>query len=98
VDPEWPESGRVEWDSTPHGPGHTRETVRGGVVVEVDDPRVRGLRTVVYDGAELTVEFEYTLKGGNPFVGWFVKRALRDSLRRTLQRFAIERRADTQPP
>ncbi|MEA2126801.1 MAG: hypothetical protein QOI80_3583 [Solirubrobacteraceae bacterium] len=94
VDPEWPAAGRVEWESTPHGPGRTRETALSDGATTVEDERVRGTRTVAYDGETLHVTFEYVLKGGNPLVGFFVRRALRDSLQRTLQRFAVERRGD----
>ncbi len=42
----------------------------------------------------LEVSLQYELKAANPVVGFFVRRALRDSLRRTLARFANERQAD----
>ena len=97
VDPEWPAGGRVEWESTPHGPGRTRETALGGGAVRVEDPRLRGTRTVRYDGEKLHVALDYELKA-NPLVSFFVRRALRDSLQRTLRRFAAERRGDLELP
>jgi hypothetical protein len=92
-DPEWPEAGVVIWDSTRHGGGRTREEVAGPDVVEIETEQLRGRRTVRFDDDTIEVELEYELKRGNPVVGFFVKRALRDSLGRTLARFAIEREA-----
>ena len=94
VDPAWPVSGSVIWESTPHGPGTTRETALGGGAVRVEDPRMIATRTVHFADDVLHVTLEYKLTGANPIVGFFVKRALRDSLRRTLARFARERQAD----
>lgn len=96
ADPEWPEAGRVQWASTPHGPGRTRETALGDGRVAVEDERLRGTRTVVYENEQLLVTLDYTLKQGNPLFGFFIRRALRDSLRRTVERFAVERRADAE--
>jgi uncharacterized membrane protein len=94
VEPEWPASGRVEWESTPHGPGRTRETALGAGAVRVEDPRMTATRTVRFADDRLQVTLEYELKGANPVVRFFVRRALRDSLQRTLRRFAAERRGD----
>jgi uncharacterized membrane protein len=94
VDPAWPASGDVLWDSTPHGPGRTRETALGGGAVRVEDARMTGTRTVSFADDALHVTLEYELTAVNPIVGFFAKRALRDSLRRTLTRFARERQAD----
>jgi hypothetical protein len=94
ADPEWPADGRVEWESTPHGPGRTRETALGDGAVRVEDERMTATRTVRYADDRLHVTLAYELKGANPFVGFFVRRALRDSLERTLARFAAERRGD----
>jgi Arc/MetJ family transcription regulator len=94
VDQGWPAGGYVEWESTPHGPGRTRETAVGDGAVRVEDASMSATRTVRYDGDRLQVTLEYELKGANPFVGLFVRRALRDSLQRTLGRFAAERRGD----
>ena len=94
VDPGWPASGRVVWDSTPHGPGRTRETALGDGAVRVEDERLIATRTVRFADDVLEVTLDYQFKSTNPLVGFFVKRALRDSLRRTLARFAAERQAD----
>ncbi|MEA2467461.1 MAG: hypothetical protein QOJ57_1587 [Thermoleophilaceae bacterium] len=96
VDPDWPRSGRVDWDSTPAGAGRTRETARGDNVVSVEDTTLRGTRAVRYDGDRLHVTLEYELKEAKPVPAFFIRRALRDSLQRTLRRFAVERRADVE--
>lgn len=94
VEGGWPESGRADWESTPAGAGRTRETARGGGVVSVEDATLRGTRYVRYDGERLHVTLEYELKDAKPVPALFIRRALRDSLQRTLRRFAVERRAD----
>jgi hypothetical protein len=105
---EWPEVGaRLVWDSPPLGRGRVVERVlayevRSGQSVEVEDQRLHGTQTVTFepegDGVRVTVVLEYRLKERGPFT-WlidplFVRRALRDSLRRTVDRFAHERRAE----
>ena len=94
VDEGWPERGRVDWESNPGGAGRTRETARGGGVVSVEDPTLRATRVVRYDGGRLHVTLEYELKDAKPVPAFFIRRALRDSLNRTLRRFAVERQAD----
>ena len=61
-----------------------------------------GTQTVTFepgaDGVEVALELEYELKQRNVFTPLtdvlFIRRALRDSLRRSLTRFAHERRSD----
>jgi hypothetical protein len=90
-DPEWPESGTLVWDSTRHGGGRTREVALGGDVVEIETEQLRGRRTVRFADDAIEVELAYALKTVNPVVDFlFVRRALRDSLRRTVRRFGIE--------
>jgi uncharacterized membrane protein len=105
---DWPREGaRVRWTSSPDGRGLVDERVvryevRSGQTVEVEDPRIRGRQTVTFtpkpDGvSEMKLELEYRLKGAsvfNPLVGFFVKRAFSDSLRRTLGRFKRELRGE----
>jgi hypothetical protein len=102
---EWPEVGaRLLWDSRPQGRGRVAERVtayepRGGQTVEVEDERLHGTQTVTFepDGAQVRVSLtlQYRLKSANPLVDLlFIRRALRDSLRRTLTRFGHERRAE----
>ena len=102
---EWPQAGaRLLWDSRPQGRGRVLERVvayepRSGQELAVEDTKLLGTQVVAFepDGNEVRVSLtlEYTLKDGNPVVELlFVRRAVRDSLRRTLTRFANERRAD----
>src|SRR4051812_1119164 len=98
VEGGWPAVGaRAVWDSTPAGRGRVSERVveyepGRGQTLEVDDPRMRGTQRVEFvpldDGTEVRLELEYELKEGNlltPLVDLlFIRRALRDALRRTL--------------
>ncbi len=100
----WPEAGaRVLWDSRPGGRGRVMERVRAhrageGQVVEVDDERLRATQTVAFaargDDVLVTVEQEYELKDVRFPTSLFVRRALADSLRRTMHRYRIERISD----
>jgi len=102
---EWPQVGaRLLWDSRPQGRGRVLELVvayepRSGQTVEVEDEKLAGVQTVVFepDGDEVRVNLtlEYSLKEGNRLLDLlFVRRALRESLNRTVTRFAHERRAE----
>lgn len=108
VEGDWPEAGsRVIWDSTAAGRGRVIERViehepGGGQSLEVEDPRLRGTQRIRFerleDGIEIGLELEYELKQRTPLQPvvdvLFIRRALRDSLRRTLVRFSHELRAD----
>ena len=108
---EWPAVGaRSVWESRPGGRGRVVERVtayeaRVGQTVAVEDERLRGAQTVSFepgpDGVEVALELEYELKQRNPLTpltdALFIRRALRDSLKRSLLRFARERRGDMQP-
>jgi hypothetical protein len=108
VEGGWPRvGGRVVWDSTPAGRGRVTERVveyeaRRGQTLEVDDPRMRGTQRVEFvpgeDGCEVRLALDYELKERNPLTPvvdlLFIRRALRDALRRTLARFARELAAD----
>lgn len=103
-DDGWPaEDTTLVWDSLPNGRGRVVERVvtqsRGeGQTVEVEDPRMRGTQRILFtpleDGVEATLALDYQLKQGSivrPLLDvLFVRRALRDSLRRTLDRFGRE--------
>jgi hypothetical protein len=105
---EWPGAGaRSVWDSKPRGRGRVVERVtayeaRAGQTLEVEDEKLRGTQRVSFrpaaDSVEVTLELEYQLKERNAFTPFadalFIRRALRDSLKRSLLRFARERRAD----
>lgn len=105
---EWPQrDARVVWDARPAGRGRVVEQVvehRPGAWqrVRVEDMRLHGEQTVRFaelpDGCELALELVYELKQGG-LAGtvndlFVVRHALRAALRRTLERFAIELRAD----
>jgi hypothetical protein len=108
---DWPHPGaRAVWESTPAGRGRVNEEVVDyepgvGQTVAVEDPRLRGTQRVSFapadGGAEARLELEYRLRDRNPLMGLvdllFIRRAMRDSLRRTLDRFAHELAADHEP-
>jgi hypothetical protein len=79
----------VIWDSGPHHQGRTRE-VRTADGAEIETEQLRGSRRDTFAGGLLTVELDYELKRSNPVQAFFVRRAIRDSLERTLRRFEIE--------
>jgi hypothetical protein len=105
---EWPQVGaRLLWDSRPQGRGRVLERVtayepRAGQTVAVEDEKLIGTQTVAFepDGDQVRVNLtlEYSLKEDRPLAPLvdllFIRRAQRDSLRRTLARFAHERRAE----
>ena len=96
----------VVWKSKPGGRGTVTEKVMeldppGRVVVRVFDDQLSGRQTVTFEppldggeGSAVVVELDYTLNEGGPLRALadviFIRRALRDSIRRTLQRFAVE--------
>jgi hypothetical protein len=106
VQGDWPRAGaRVVWDSHPGGRGRVVERVvayepRSGQEVEVEDEKVRGTQRVSFapheHGVVVTLELRYALKqerGVERVVDvLFVRRPQRESLQRTLRRFAIELR------
>lgn len=100
----WPEAGgRLIWDSRPNGRGRVLEVVKAmrageGQVVDVDDPRLRATQTTSFDARGddvlVTVEWDYELKDVRFPASLFVRRALGDSLTRTMQRYRLERIGD----
>ena len=110
VDEGWPrKSGAVVvWDAKPGGRGRVLERVVGfearvGQTVEIEDEKIQGRQTIAFepgsDGCSLTLELDYAIKQGRAVANvvdlLFVRRPMRDSLRRTLARFALEVRAPT---
>ena len=109
---DWPHPGaRLLWDSRPKGRGRVQEQVteyeaRTGQTLDVEDQRLTGTQSVRFapngDSTIVSLTLEYTLKERSiitPFVDLlFIRRALRDSLRRTLTRFGHERRAELSRP
>jgi hypothetical protein len=75
---------------------------RVGQTLEVEDEQLRGSQRVAFspksDAVEVALELEYELKERNALTpltdALFIRRALRDSLKRSLARFARERRGD----
>jgi Polyketide cyclase / dehydrase and lipid transport len=107
---DWPEVGaRLIWDSPPGGRGRVQERVvayevRTGQTLEVEDDTITGRQIVAFnpglEETEITLTVEYELKQRNPLTPLvdllFVRRAMTDSLRRTLRKFANERAAEIQ--
>jgi hypothetical protein len=105
---DWPGAGStVVWDSRPGGRGRVLERVvehaeREGQVLEVEDERLTGVQRVRFEadgeGTRITLSWEYELKDRRlnfPLLDvLFVRRALGESLRRTLVRFAAEMRGE----
>jgi polyketide cyclase/dehydrase/lipid transport protein len=102
-DPGWPApDSRVVWESVPAGRGRVTEKVVQSdpylLATMVFEDRLAGrqtFRTAPSDGGSaVELELEYTLVKYGPFGpvadALFIRRALRDSLHRTLFRFAIE--------
>jgi Polyketide cyclase / dehydrase and lipid transport len=103
VSEDWPEEGaKLVWESTPAGRGRVTERVTESTpttfATEVFDDSLRGAQRASFDaveeGTRVTVELEYELEKYGPLRALadviFIRRALRDSLRRTLARFAVE--------
>ena len=107
ISEEWPAAGTAVWNSAPGGRERVIERVeayepRVGQTLAVEDTRVRGTQRVTFtpgpDHTKVTLSLVYEIKERTP-VTWlvdllFVRRAVVASLRRTLARFARERRGD----
>jgi len=107
LDPEWPAEGsRAIWESVPAGRGRVTEKVTdpppGGFATLVFEDRLAGrqaFRAIESErGARVELSLEYTLTRYGPLGpladAIFIRRALRDSLRRTIERFAVEAHED----
>jgi hypothetical protein len=101
--PDWPATGaRVVWQSTPDGRGRVTETVvkndTDRFSTQVFEEALTGTQTLravpASGGSEVELTLDYRLAKYGPLGGLadaiFIRRALRDALRRTLFRFAIE--------
>ena len=101
-DLQWPEAGKLVWRSTPHGRGTVHERVTELGVSEFHDDRLAGTQRVSFEPqgehTRVMLEMEYRIHEPNaltPIVDLlFVRRAIRDALRRTVVRFAREREGD----
>jgi hypothetical protein len=105
AEPEWPEPGaRVVWESIPGGRGRVTERIlerdARRIVSEIFEDALGGTQTIRFEaapeggGSVVDLALEYELTRGGPFRELadviFIRRALRDALRRTLRRFAVE--------
>jgi hypothetical protein len=108
LDEGWPRrpGAVVVWDGKMGGRGRVLERVvsfeaRVGQTVEIEDDKIHGRQTVGFqpspDGCIVTLELHYAIKQdrGVPAVVdfLFVRRPMRDSLKRTLARFEREAHA-----
>jgi hypothetical protein len=101
---DWPgEGAKVVWVSGPGGRGRvTEKVVASGptsFTTRVHEQRLHGTQTAAFapgpgGGSSAHLTLDYELAGENPLKGitdvLFIRRALRDSLARTLRRFAVE--------
>jgi hypothetical protein len=103
VSPEWPAEGsKLVWRSGPGGRGTVTERVVESspsiLGTKVFEDALSGRQTVTFEpadeGTRVELRLEYDLTGGGPLRALsdllFIRRALRDALRRTLGRFAVE--------
>jgi hypothetical protein len=109
LSPEWPAKGaRVVWESSPDGRGRVTETVVESEAqvfsTQVFEEQLMGTQTFQVapadDGSEVALVLDYELAKWGPLRGVadaiFIRRALRDSLRRTLFRFEVEAEDEAQ--
>jgi hypothetical protein len=100
---DWPAQGaRVVWESGPGGRGRVTEKVlehgTGRFATRVDEDALHGRQAISVsedaDGTRVELNLEYELAKYGPLRALadviFIRRALRDALRRTLRRFAVE--------
>ncbi len=112
VSSQWPAGGAVRWHTGPAGRGRVLETVLThdpgqGQTVEVSDDSVDGRQSVSFiaageDDATVRLTLNYKIRKRSvvtPLVDvLFIRRAMRDSLRGTLHRFAGELAAPPADP
>ncbi len=105
---EWPQDGaRLLWRSHPGGRGLVVERVvtshePARLATEIEDEKLRGIQTLelaaLDEGTEVALALDYELKTPPPLAfvidPLFIRRALGDSLRRTLARLGRELDAD----
>jgi hypothetical protein len=112
IPPGWPREGRLVWDSRPGGRGRVVENVAryaagDGQDSDFEDEKMTGTQSVRFapageDSVVISLEQRWKLKAAYPgsavVDAIFIRRAVRDSLARTLRRFAIELRAERELP
>lgn len=108
VEGDWPQLGaRVVWNAPPNTRGMVAEKVdayeaRTGQKLFVEDEQLRGTQQISFAPADdglvrVTLAFDWKLKEGNAITDWvFVRRAMGETLRKTLVKYRIERLADLQ--
>ncbi len=98
-DDAWPgEGGKLVWETSPQGRGRVTEKVleRGPGIIRtrVFEDRLQGIQTARFEEGRFRLMLEYELTGGGPLRAvtdvLFIGRAVRDMLRRTVRRFAVE--------
>ncbi|HYP49125.1 MAG TPA: SRPBCC family protein [Thermoleophilaceae bacterium] len=100
---DWPREGASHvWESRPGGRGRVTERVlqtgASSLKVQLFEERLTGEQTVIFEpreeGSLMELRLDYELSQGGPLRAvadaLFIRRALRDALRRTVQRFAVE--------
>ncbi len=106
--PDWPRPGaKVVWVSGSDGRGRVTEKVvfsePTAFATQVHEERLSGTQAIAFEprpdgGSAARLSLEYELPGSGPLkvlTDWlFIRRALRDSLIRTLRRFAVEAQED----
>lgn len=111
VDPRWPEPGAtVTWQSNPAGRGRVTEraVVRSPgheQTVEVLDDSIEGHQTVEFQivegGTQITLSLDYRLRRRSPISPLidrlFIRRAMTQSLQRTLGRFVAATERQDRP-
>ena len=105
VDDGWPgEGAKLVWRSGPAGRGVVTERVVASepaarFVTQVFEERMRGTQALAFtavddDATRVDLELDYKLASGGPLAAvtdlLFIRRALTDALRRTLERFRTE--------
>jgi polyketide cyclase/dehydrase/lipid transport protein len=101
--PDWPAEGsKLVWQSTAGGRGRVTEKVLENsprhFTTQVYEDAFQGRQTLTLsedaDGTRAELSLDYELTRGGPLRVLadvlFIRRALRDALRRTLRRFAVE--------
>jgi polyketide cyclase/dehydrase/lipid transport protein len=104
---DWPSEGaRVVWESGPGGRGRVTEKVlqhgTGRFATRISEDALQGRQSVSVtedaDGTRVELSLEYELTKYGPLRALadviFIRRALRDALRRTLRRYAVEAEED----
>jgi hypothetical protein len=103
VSDDWPAEGaKVVWESIPGGRGRVTEKVithgTGRFATQVFEDALQGEQSVSVsedaEGTRVELRLDYKLSKYGPLQALadvlFIRRALRDALRRTLRRFAVE--------